>query len=237
VSVKMRDSWPHALSLSVIAAACCVFMNSLAAQMREPNYQFEFTVQHVDDENNSQSGTLELRVLPPNPYPGDDIQELEGILRFDAKLHAAQWLVQGGSNVLTGEQEVFVLEKFRLFKEADKVEQYQQLLDPETYLLLAEAVSKNEVDLASDQQFYSEFDDIRLLASIRYGVYTLLYTQFRSAVSGELITSVMPARHVNNRLVTAGILHQNSHELYRMLVFGTLQLQFFQYLEERVKKP
>jgi len=78
VSVKMRDSWPHALSLSVIAAACCVFMNSLAAQMREPNYQFEFTVQHVDDENNSQSGTLELRVLPPTLILATTFRSLRG---------------------------------------------------------------------------------------------------------------------------------------------------------------
>jgi hypothetical protein len=223
---------------AVLAAISCVVMGAPAAQVAEPDYQFAFRVQDISPVNGMQTGTLQVSMLPPLLYPddGDAPVTMEAVLNLNATLHAAQWLAQKDLESLTDGLEIFVLEKFRLFRRADQIEQFRQWLDPQTYLLLADSVSRNEVNLESDRQFYRQFDDIRLLGSIRYGVYTLLYTQFRSAGSGELMTSVMPARYVDNRLVTAGSLHLNSHALYRMLVFGTLQLQLVQFLEGRVKK-
>jgi hypothetical protein len=234
-----RDKLLRIPTKAVLAAVCCLAMASLAAQAPEPDYRFEFRALDVNPANGTQTGTLQVRILPPQLYPDDGNSQpaTEAVLSVDATLHAARWLAQQGRDSLTDELEIFVLEKFRLFQNADQVEQYRQWLDPETFLLLADSVSRNEIDLVSDRQFYSQFDDIRLLASIRYGVYTLLYTQFRTADSGELTTSVMPARYVDNRLVTAGNLHLNSHAFYRMLVFGTLQSHLLLYLEGKVKNP
>ena len=175
-----------------------------------------------------------MNVLPPQLHQVDEnsVPATPVTLRLDAILYTGQWLIDSDSEQsdnelndveqVVSENENFVLAKFKLFQDAEQPEQYRRWLDPETYASFAESIARNEIDLASDREFYQQYDNIRLLASVRYGVYTLLYTQFRTAETGELTTSVMPARFVDGVMVTAGSLHARSHELYRMLVFGTL---------------
>ena len=235
-----------------VLSICCGIVGSLAAQTTEPDYQFDFTPHDASAEAGEQSGILQVTVLPPQLHQPDDsgAQAVPVVMRLDAVLSTGQWLAGGDgrqaiseqataeqatTEQVTTEKERFVLGKFNLFQNAGQAEQYRQWLDPETYSVFAESIARNEIDLASDREFYQQYDNIRLLGSIRYGVYFLLYTQFRTAESGELTTSIMPVRYVDDALVTAASLHADSHELYRMLVFGTLQRQLMNYMEERVK--
>jgi len=227
----------HSVFASLVAVfVCCVLAGPLAAQAAEPDYQFEFIARNINSGAGEQTGILQVSVLPPQLHQNDRSNEAAqpAILRLEAEVYSGQWLAGSGSNQPASEQERLVLGKFELFQTAEQAEQYQRWLDPETYSTFLESIARNEIDLASDRELYLQYDNIRLLASIRYGVYTLLYTQFRTAGSEELTASVMPARVVGDRLVTAGSLHANSHELYRMLVFGTLQRQLMGFLEKRV---
>jgi hypothetical protein len=218
----------------------------LVAQPAEPDYRFEFVPDEAASGLFAESGILEITVLPPDLA----LQQVDSDPAVSISLSAAVTLFPGNwlmSQAQEGEpdearrtpgelteQEVFVREKFRLFQAADRVEQFREWLDAETFLRFSESVINGGIDLAADREIYLQYDDIRLLGSLRYGVYTLLYTQFRDARSGDLVTSVMPVRRVGGKLLTAGSLHTSSHELYRLFALGSLQQSFMVYLEERV---
>ena len=237
MSLRIRREKFVTFTVLTVVLACSGFPRSLAAQTPEPEYQFEFVAADADTGDGGQAGILRISVLPPLLHEriGNAVFAVPAILALDSRLYSGQWLADVDSEELAAEQERFVLGKFMLFQTAERLEQYQQWLDPETYSTFSEAIDRNEIDLESDREIYQQYDNIRLLGSVRYGVYSLLYTQFRTQRSGELTTSVMPARYVDGRLVTAGSLHASSHELYRMLAFGTLQRQLMDYLETRVK--
>ena len=252
MSIGFRSVNLPAFATLVVVLASFTFVESLVAQTTEPDYQFEFIARAANSSDEIAVGALEVSVLPPQLHQGNGNGESATpvVLALDAMLFPGQWLIASsreepgveelGREELSSDERAsiegnFVRGKFTLFQTAEQPQQYQQWLDPETYSTFMESVAGNEIDLASDREFYLQYDNIRLLGSIRYGVYTLLYTQFRSAGSEQVTTSVMPVRYLDGRLVTAGSLHASSHELYRMLAFGTLQRQLMIYLEERVK--
>ena len=218
----------------------------LSAQPVGPDYRFEFVPDAADSGLLAESGTLEVTVLPPDQalLEADSDPSVSVRLSAAVTLYPGNWLMsqrQEGEldessapdRELT-EQESFVREKFRLFQAAEQAEQFRDWLDEETFTRFSESVMNGEIDLAADREFYLQYDDIRLLGSLRYGVYTLLYTQFREAQSGEFVPSVMPVRRVGGKLLTAGSLHASSNELYRLFAFGSLQQSLMVYLEEMV---
>ncbi|MBT8145576.1 MAG: hypothetical protein KJN90_01915 [Gammaproteobacteria bacterium] len=239
-------SQPSGLIKLMLVLACAGVAGSATAQAPGPDYRFEFIANRGAAAKGAQSGLLRVQVLPPLPNSGAsaDEQAVPVVMTLDAVLYPGQWLVNGGRDQTTSErynnqvsasdQEKFVLGKFTLFQTAEQLEDYRLWLDSETFTSFAESVSSGDIDLASDREFYQQYDNIRLLGSVRYGPYTLLYTQFRTAEGGELATSVMPARLLDGRLVTAGSVHASSHALYRLLAFGTLQQSLVEYLEARV---
>ena len=118
---------------------------------------------------------------------------------------------------------------------AESVEEFRGFVDTTTYASMLESIEQGQLDLAADQDIYQEYDNIRLLGGIRYGDLKLLYTQFRSAATGETMPSVMPITEENSRLVTSGAMHQVSHELYRMIAFGTMLPSLMDYFEAQIQ--
>lgn len=236
--------WWNQRIRDLFCAALLSISLPLAAQPAGPDYRFEFVPDAAD--SGPGSGILEVTVLPPDLalQQADSHPPVSVRLSAAVTLYPGNWLV---SQMQKGEldessmahrglteQESFVREKFRLFQAAEQAEQFREWLDEETFARFSESVLNGEIDLAADREFYLQYDDIRLLGSLRYGVYTLLYTQFREAQTGDLIPSVMPVRRVGGKLLTAGSLHASSHELYRLFAFGSLQQSLMVYLEELV---
>ncbi len=210
-----------------------VMAGTVLAQSTEPVYRFEFRPGSAADAAGVQSGRLQVHALPPGRevQTGDSGEPAELTLSAAARLYRGSWLTEVEDETGLAEAELFVLAKFRLFRTADDAEEFKPWLDGETFAAFSQSVARGDIDLAADRLIYRQYDSIRLLGAIRYGYYTLLYTQFRSGQDGELLTSVMPVRRVGGRLVSAGALHARSHELYRMLSLGTLQRSLFDYLE------
>ncbi|MCB1669730.1 MAG: hypothetical protein R3F41_14510 [Gammaproteobacteria bacterium] len=208
----------------------------LAAQTDEPDYRFHFIPDGGQLAAAGQPGLLEVSVQPPDlGYRQPDTDSSVPVeLSIRAVVYPGRWLDDSLADTDLAEAERFVRAKLRLFQTAVQPQQYRQWLDEETYAVFAGSVASGEIDLAEDRQFYRQYDSLRLLASLRYGVYSLLYVQFHSTAGDELVEAVMPVRRVAGRLITAGSLHAASHELYRMLAFGSLQRQLHRFLELRV---
>jgi len=210
-------------------------LSIVSAQNQDPSYQVEFVRNAADAGLSRSAGMLRVQINPPDLYgpdgePGDPAP---ATLELQAAVFAGAWLAD--LETADSEEETFVLAKFDLFRSADTPEQYREWLDAESYASFLESIASGRIDLAADREVYALYDNIRLLGFVRYGVYTLLYTQFREAGSNTLHTSVMPVRRVNGRLLTAGSMNTNSHELYRQLVFGPLQRQITAYLERLIE--
>lgn len=220
----------------MITLAVLLLTTPLLAQTADPVYRLAFIPGEPVAAGAVQPGVFRVSVQPPEEtfaqQSTDPVVAAE--LSLQGSRYDGRWLFAATDNDTLAEEERFVLEKFRLFQNADSAEQFRPWLDEETFAAFARSVRSGEIDLLSDREQYRQYDAIRLLGSIRYGVYTLLYTQFRAADTGEPVTSVMPVRRVEYRLVTAGGLHGNSHELYRMLAFGTLQRQLTAFLAQRI---
>ncbi len=223
------------MRLLLFFAAVAIVM-PLAAQTLEPEYQFRFTPDTPSPGISAGAGKLEVSAVPPDlEYSQVDSKPpvpVEFTVR--ARVYSGRWLVDKVSEEDLTDEERFVRAKFNLFQTALQPEQYREWLDAETYSVFERSVADGEINLAMDRDFYLQFDSIRLLGSVQYGVYILLYTQFQSVESGELMVSVMPVRQLGSRLVTAGSMHATSHELYRMLAFGSLQRQLMDYLESLI---
>lgn len=220
-------------------------------QPQEPSFRIEIVAGSEPSSSGRTPVAFQISVTPPYLYAGGagDADRagdtpVAATMTLEADLYSGRWLRvvpdSGGSAANTAadtaasDEEAFVLAKFHAFREFAGADQFRDLLDAETHAGLLDSVARGEIDLVADREFYRQFDNIRLLAGIHYGVYILLYTQFRDAVSGEVFNSVMPARYVDGRLVTAGSLHRQPSVVYRMLAFGALQRQLMDHLEARL---
>jgi hypothetical protein len=177
-------------------------------------------------------GRLQIDILPPNLY--DDADDAVPVtLSLQALVYSGEWLIGENSvaSAATSEEEAFVRTQFHAFQDFETAEAFRDLLDAQTFEAFTRDIAAGRIDLAADRELYAGYDNIRLLGSVRYGVYTLLYTQFRETASGRLDTSVMTVRRVAGELRTAGSLNASPPELYRMLTLGTLRVRLMDHLE------
>ena len=216
----------------------CSASMSLAASIgaaQVPDYEFSFSELPADANGGSRRSVLQVDILPSSQQQVTDVDTIDGIepvpalLTLQAQLYSGRWLADLPEVEIAAE--AFVLAKFNLFRTAESATEFREFVDETTYASMLDSIERGQLDLAADREIYREYDNIRVLGAIHYGDLILLYTQFRSAVTGEVMPTVMPAIKLGDRLVTAAAMHQVSHELYRMLAFGTMMPRLMEFFE------
>ncbi|MDT8398987.1 MAG: hypothetical protein RQ899_10275 [Pseudomonadales bacterium] len=144
----------------------------------------------IPDDNELGFYTVRIRLLPyalpENPGYNKPVPI---VVKFSFKIFAeGKWLVD--QEDINFPEEILVKEYFLALKNLENVKDLEKFYDYETNVIKQKIFENDKKLFDSVTRNYSQFSDIRLIGSIKYGYYDLLLTQYLHNSGRDQTTSI-----------------------------------------------